>query len=162
MAKVWSQQVQVSLVGAIAISAISINASASAQSQQLTSVATQDVIGLNVTSVSQLSDVRPTDWAFTALQSLIERYGCIAGYPDRTFRGNQATSRYEFAAGLNACLDKINEIISAGLADKVGKEDLATLQKLQEEFAAELATLRGRVDALDAKTAKLEAQQFST
>ena len=115
-----------------------------------------------VTSVSQLSDVRPTDWAFTALQSLVERYGCIAGYPDRTFRGKQATSRYEFAAGLNACLDKINEIISAGLADKVGKEDLATLQKLQEEFAAELATLRGRVDALDAKTAKLEAQQFST
>ncbi|MFN9608473.1 MAG: iron uptake porin [Pseudanabaena sp.] len=116
----------------------------------------------NVTSVSQLSDVKPTDWAFTALQSLVERYGCIAGYPDRTFRGKQATSRYEFAAGLNACLDKINEIISAGLADKVSKEDLATLQKLQEEFAAELATLRGRVDALDAKVTKLEAQQFST
>ena len=119
-------------------------------------------VAQNVTSVSQLSDVKPTDWAFTALQSLVERYGCIAGYPDRTFRGKQATSRYEFAAGLNACLDKINEIISAGLADKVGKEDLATLRKLQEEFAAELATLRGRVDALDAKTAKLEAQQFST
>jgi len=119
-------------------------------------------VAQNVTSVSQLSDVKPTDWAFTALQSLVERYGCIAGYPDRTFRGKQATSRYEFAAGLNACLDKINEIISAGLADKVSKEDLATLQKLQEEFAAELATLRGRVDALDAKTAKLEAQQFST
>ncbi len=119
-------------------------------------------VAQNVTSVSQLSDVKPTDWAFTALQSLVERYGCIAGYPDRTFRGKQSTSRYEFAAGLNACLDKINEIISAGLADKVSKEDLATLQKLQEEFAAELATLRGRVDALDAKTAKLEAQQFST
>ena len=58
-----------------------------------------------VSSVSQLSDVRPTDWAFTALQSLVERYGCIAGYPDSTFRGKQATSRYEFAAGLNACLD---------------------------------------------------------
>ncbi|WP_434687068.1 iron uptake porin [Pseudanabaena minima] len=119
-------------------------------------------VAQNVTSVSQLSDVKPTDWAFTALQSLVERYGCIAGYPDSTFRGKQATSRYEFAAGLNACLDKINEIISAGLADKVSKEDLATLQKLQEEFAAELATLRGRVDALDAKVAKLEAQQFST
>ena len=119
-------------------------------------------VAQNVTSVSQLSDVKPTDWAFTALQSLVERYGCIAGYPNRTFRGKQATSRFEFAAGLNACLDKINEIISAGLADKVSKEDLSTLQKLQEEFAAELATLRGRVDALDAKTAKLEAQQFST
>jgi hypothetical protein len=119
-------------------------------------------VAQNVTSVSQLSDVKPTDWAFNALQSLVDRYSCIGGYPDRTFRGKQATSRYEFAATLNSCLDKINEIISAGLADKVGKEDLATLQKLQEEFAAELATLRGRVDALDAKTAKLEAQQFST
>ena len=116
----------------------------------------------NVTSVSQLSDVRPTEWAFTALQSLVERYGCIAGYPERTFRGKQATSRYEFAAGLNACLDKVNEIVSAGLADKVSRDDLATLQKLQEEFAVELATLRTRVDALDAKTTKLEAQQFST
>jgi hypothetical protein len=122
----------------------------------------QNLTAQSVTSVSQLSDVKPTDWAFTALQSLVERYGCIAGYPDRTYRGTQATSRYEFAAGVNACLDKINEIIAAGLSDKVSQEDLATLQKLQEEFAAELATLRGRVDALDAKTAKLEAQQFST
>ncbi len=119
-------------------------------------------ISQNVTSVSQLSDVRSTDWAFTALQSLVERYGVIAGYPNRTFRGKQSLSRYEFAAGLNSALDKINEIISSGLADKVSKEDLATLQKLQEEFASELATIRGRVDALDAKTAKLEAQQFST
>ncbi|ELS32738.1 MULTISPECIES: iron uptake porin [Pseudanabaena] len=129
---------------------------------QVSQAINNDPVAQNVTSVSQLSDVKPTDWAFTALQSLVERYGCIAGYPDRTFRGKQATSRYEFAAGLNACLDKINEIISAGLADKVSKADLATLQKLQEEFAAELATLRGRVDALDAKVAKLEAQQFST
>ena len=153
------QSLSHNLIGAIAVSAIAL-VTAEADAQSL--VTTPDVIGQNVTSVSQLSDVRPTDWAFTALQSLVERYGCIAGYPDRTFRGNQPTSRYEFAAGLNACLDKINEIISAGLADKVSKEDLATLQKLQEEFAAELATLRGRVDALDAKTAKLEAQQFST
>ncbi|TYQ30952.1 iron uptake porin [Pseudanabaena sp. UWO310] len=116
----------------------------------------------NVTSVSQLTDVKPTDWAFTSLQSLVERYGCIAGYPDRTFRGKQALSRYEFAAGLNACLDKINEIISAGLADKVSKDDLAVLKKLQDEFAAELATLRGRIDSLDKKVAILEAQQFST
>lgn len=115
-----------------------------------------------VTSVSQFSDVQPTDWAFTALQSLVERYGCIAGYPDSTFKGNRATSRYEFAAGLNACLDKINELISEGLADKVGKEDLATLQKLQEEFGAELAALKGRVTGLEAKTKTLEAQQFST
>ena len=148
-----------SVIGAVAASPTFAETTAVSQINQAMS---NDPVAQNVTSVSQLSDVKPTDWAFTALQSLVERYGCIAGYPDRTFRGKQATSRYEFAAGLNACLDKINEIISAGLADKVSKEDLATLQKLQEEFAAELATLRGRVDALDAKVTKLEAQQFST
>jgi len=114
-----------------------------------------------VTSVSQLSDVRPTDWAFQALQSLVERYGCIAGYPDGTFRGNRAMTRYEFAAGLNACLDKVTELIK-GTGNLATKEDLASIQKLQEEFAAELATLRGRVDALEARTAELEANQFST
>jgi predicted RNase H-like nuclease (RuvC/YqgF family) len=115
-----------------------------------------------VTSVSQLSDVQPTDWAFQALQSLVERYGCIAGYPDGTYRGNRAMTRYEFAAGLNACMDRVNELIASATADLVRKEDLEALRKLQEEFAAELATLRGRVDALEARTSTLEAQQFST
>ena len=115
-----------------------------------------------VTSVSQLSDVKPTDWAFQALQSLVERYGCIAGYPDKTYRGNRAMTRYEFAAGLNACMDRVNDLIAASTADMVKKEDLATLRKLQEQFAAELATLRGRVDGLESKVATLEKQQFST
>ncbi|OCR02211.1 porin [Oscillatoriales cyanobacterium USR001] len=115
-----------------------------------------------VTSVSQLSDVQPTDWAFQALQSLVERYGCIAGYPDGTFRGNRALTRYEFAAGLNACLDQVSRLIATATANFVTKEDLAILQRLQEEFAAELATLRGRVDALEARTTELEANQFST
>jgi len=125
--------------------------------------AAEPAIGMEqVTSVSQFTDVRPTDWAFQALQSLVERYGCIAGYPDRTYRGNRAMTRYEFAAGLNACLDRVNELIAAATSDLVKKEDLATLQKLQEQFAIELATLRGRVDALEARTTTLEKQQFST
>ncbi|MGB3560340.1 MAG: iron uptake porin [Geitlerinemataceae cyanobacterium] len=113
-----------------------------------------------VTSVSQLSDVQPTDWAFQALQSLVERYGCIAGYPDGTYRGNRALTRYEFAAGLNACLDQVLALPIGD--DGTGSEDLATIRRLQEEFAAELATLRGRVDALEARTSELEANQFST
>lgn len=115
-----------------------------------------------VTSVSQLSDVQPTDWAFRALQSLVERYGVIAGYPDGTFRGNKALTRYEFAAGLNTALDRIGELITTGTVNSVSKEDLATLQKLQSEFATELTTLRGRVDTLEANIAQLEANQFST
>ncbi len=115
-----------------------------------------------VTSITQLSDVQPTDWAYQALQSLVERYGCIAGYPDGTYKGQRAMTRFEFAAGMNACLDRISELIAASTADLATKEDLATLQRLQEEFAAELAALRGRVDALEARTSELEANQFST
>jgi hypothetical protein len=115
-----------------------------------------------INSVSQLSDVQPTDWAFQALQSLVERYGCIAGYSNSTYRGNRAMTRYEFAAGVNACLNRVNELIATATSDLVTKEDLATLQRLQGEFSAELATLRGRVDSVEARTAQLEAQQFST
>jgi hypothetical protein len=108
-----------------------------------------------VTSVSQLADVQPTDWAFQALQSLVERYGCIAGYADGTFRGNRAVTRYELAAALNACLDRISDKFAT-------QADLATLKRLQVEFAAELVILRGRVDTLEGRTAELEANQFST
>jgi hypothetical protein len=160
------------LAGSTALGVVLVASSAMA-AEPVTSVSSLDQLNQysregqaattgQVTSVSQLSDVKPTDWAFQALQSLVERYGCIVGYPDRTYRGNRALTRYEFAAGLNACMDRVNELIAAATADLVKKEDLATLQKLQEEFAAELATLRGRVDGLEAKTATLEKQQFST
>jgi len=110
-----------------------------------------------VNSVSQLTDVDPTTWAFQSLQSLVERYGCIAGYPDGTFRGNRSLTRYEFAAGMYACLNSLQERIG-----QLSPEELATIRRLQEEFAAELATLRGRVDQLEARTDELDANQFST
>ncbi|MBD2386059.1 iron uptake porin [Cylindrospermum sp. FACHB-282] len=113
-------------------------------------------------SVSQLSDIQPTDWAFTALQSLVERYDVIAGYADGTFKGKRPLTRYEFAAGLQAVLDKINQLVAAGLTEKIKKADLETLQKLQTEFATELTNLTGRIDNLEARNANLTAQQFST
>ncbi|MBW4619967.1 MAG: iron uptake porin [Cyanosarcina radialis HA8281-LM2] len=115
-----------------------------------------------VNSASELSDVKPTDWAFEALRSIVERYGCLAGYPDSTYRGNRPLSRYEFAVGLNACLNRINELIASSANNFVDREDLETLQRLATDFAAELATLRGRVDNLNLRTATLEERQFST
>jgi len=112
-----------------------------------------------VTSVSQLSDVQPTDWAFQALQSLVERYGCIAGYPDGTFRGDRPLTRYEFAAGLNACLD---QILTQNGSEGLNPTDLDTISRLQDDFSDQLASLRGRVDSLETQTETLEAQQFST
>ncbi len=119
-------------------------------------VSTQD----QVTSVSQLRDVSPTDWAYEALRSLVERYGCIVGYPDRTFRGNRALSRYEFAAGLNACMQQMERLIAG--SESVLREDVAKLQRLVSEFEAELAALGARVDNLEGRVAFLEDHQFST
>jgi hypothetical protein len=102
-----------------------------------------------VTSISQFSDVKPTDWAYQALSNLIERYGCVAGYPNGTYKGGQAMTRFEAAALLNACLDRVSEVTDE-------------LKKLMAEFEKELAILKGRVDGLEAKVGVLEAQQFST
>ncbi|MBD2386297.1 iron uptake porin [Cylindrospermum sp. FACHB-282] len=165
MIKLFWNVLKVSPVVVAATFFVANNALAGETNEELTTVAqlSQDANNMGqVTSVSQFSDVQPTDWAFQALQSLVERYGCIAGYPNGTYRGNRALTRHEFAAGLNACLDRVNELIATASADLVNKEDLATLQRLQEEYSAELATLRGRVDALEARTSELEANQFST
>jgi hypothetical protein len=93
--------------------------------------------------------VQPTDWAYQALSNLVERYGCVAGYPNGTFKGKQAMTRFEAAALLNACLDRVTEVTDE-------------LRRLQKEFAKELAVLKGRVSSLEAKVGKLEATQFST
>ncbi|HIK18804.1 MAG TPA: carbohydrate porin [Leptolyngbyaceae cyanobacterium M33_DOE_097] len=115
-----------------------------------------------VTSVSQLADVQPTDWAFQALQSLVERYGCISSYPDQLFRGQRSLTRYEFAAGLSACLESINQQLASATPDLVPLEDWQNWQRLQQEFATELATLRGQIVSLEARSTSLETQQFST
>jgi hypothetical protein len=114
-----------------------------------------------VTSVSQLKDVQPSDWAFQALQTLVERYGCIAGYPNGTYRGDRVLNRFEFAASLNTCLDNVSHIILNSKKDLLNREDLATLQKLQAEFSPELTALRGRIDNLETHTAEIQAHQFS-
>ena len=102
-----------------------------------------------VTSVTQFSDVYPTDWAYQALAGLVETYGCVAGYPNGTFRGNRAMTRFEAAALLNACLDRVTEVTDE-------------LRRLMAEFETELAILKGRGDGLEAKVGELEATQFST
>ena len=114
-----------------------------------------------ITNVNQLRDVSPTDWAYEALRSLVDRYGCISGFPNQTYRGSQPLSRYEFAAGLNSCLNQIERLI-ASTQSSVGQEDIETINRLSQEFETELASLGGRVDELESRTAVLEDNQFST
>jgi hypothetical protein len=113
-----------------------------------------------VTDVNQLRDVEPMAWAYEALKSLVERYGCIVGYPDRTFRGNRALSRWEFAAGLNACMNTMERLLQENVS--VLREDLDKLKRLAQDFEAELAAMGARVDNLESRVSYLEDHQFST
>jgi len=115
-----------------------------------------------VTNVNQLRDVAPTDWAYEALRSLVDRYGCISGFPNQTYRGNQPLSRYEFAAGLNSCLNQIERLIASSGDSGVEQTDLENVERLSQEFEAELASIGGRVDEVESRTAILEDNQFST
>ena len=115
-----------------------------------------------VTNVNQLRDVAPTDWAYEALRSLVDRYGCISGFPNQTYRGNQPLSRYEFAAGLNSCLNQIERLIVSSGSGEVDPADVEAIERLSQDFESELAALGGRVDEIESRTAIVEDNQFST
>jgi hypothetical protein len=111
-------------------------------------------------NIKQIQDIQPTDWSYEALQNLIQRYGCISGLENRTYRGEQTISRAEFAAGLNSCLNSIEKIIAQ--SKNVPQVDIDTVLRLMQEFQSELAILQGRTDGSQARLLDLEATQFST
>lgn len=114
-----------------------------------------------LTSVDQLADVQPSDWAFRALESLVEQYGCVAGFPSGVYQGSRALTRFEFAAGLNACLNQLEQQLAAAIAPLATEAELATVQRLQTEFASELAQLTGQVEQLEDRMQVLDGG-FST
>ncbi len=114
-------------------------------------------------TIRDFSDVYPTDWAYQALAELVETYGCVGGYPDGTFRGQQTITRFEVAAILNNCLDAISAKMAMMEGDDASMmEDKGDLDRLVASFEEELITLKGTVDGMDAKVSELEENQFST
>lgn len=102
---------------------------------------------LGVPSVSDLVDVQPGDWAIEAARSLYERYGCLSGYPDGTYRGNRSITRYEFAAAMSACLDRV----------QLDRASLEEIQQLLDAFDTELDDFNTTLDNIE-----LRVSPFST
>ena len=115
-----------------------------------------------INAVSDLAKIQPFDSAVQSLQFLVQRYGSVANYPKMRFQGNQAMTRYEFAADLSVIMSRINELIANGNSHQVSLEDLETLKQLQIEFAQELQSLQRRTDNLEAQYTATAQQQFST
>ena len=122
----------------------------------------------------------PTDhWAYNSVQSLTEA-GIIQGYPDGTFGGKRAMTRYEFAEALAKAIPVIASKVSGGTGvvgttgatgatgakgDKGDKgdpgitpEQLAQIMKMANEFRDELAALGVDVDQLKRDVADLQSR----
>lgn len=99
-----------------------------------------------VTNVSQLRDVQPTEWSYQAISNLVDRYGCVAGFPNGTFQPGQPATRAQLAALTNACLDRISEFQSAA--------DAQLAAALRAEFAKEIGATNARVTALETAAAQ--------
>ncbi|MGA1134123.1 MAG: iron uptake porin [Prochlorotrichaceae cyanobacterium] len=125
------------------------------QSDSQPKLLAQDTL-VQSTPVSQLQDIDARHWAAQALRQLSQQYQCLPSY----FSEDAVISRYEFAEVLNTCLGVINQAIADVTANNVTQEELAVVQRLQEEFQAELAELNQRVDSLEDQISVLEDQQF--
>ncbi len=129
--------------------ALGMVAPVAANAADLNMAAVNQYTSEQATSITQFTDVKPTDWAYQALGNLIEKYGCIAGMTDSKFAGGQTLTRFEAAALLNACLERVTEVTDEQ-------------NRLANDFAKELTLIRGQVAKLDKKIGSVEAQQFST
>jgi hypothetical protein len=86
---------------------------------------------------SNFPDVTEASWAADAIFFLSENYGCIKGFPDGTYRGDDPLTRNAFAAGMSACFQAYNQKVQQQMGQFVTRDDLAVLfQVLSEIFDA--------------------------
>lgn len=71
--------------------------------------------------------------------------GCLSGYPNGRYQGERPVTRNEFAAGLNACLNQVNQLILINTADLATRADFEVLIERQRKLNEQLRELSGRV-----------------
>ena len=104
------------------------------------------LVGASVYATNPFSDVNTSDWAYRAVSDLSSR-GLVDGYPDGTFQGQRAITRYELA-----------QIVARLMAkeDRLSAEDRKTVDRLSAEYAPELETLGVRISDLEKKIGNIE------
>jgi hypothetical protein len=95
-------------------------------------------------AANPFSDVPMNHWAYDAVEQMAAK-GILEGYPNGTFKGNRAMTRYEIA-----------QMVAHMMANGVGGADADKLKALIVEFAPELEALGVKVDGFDGRLSKLE------
>ena len=145
------------------------------------------VLGVPAVSLAQgtaasgpFADVPADHWAYQSVDTL-QKAGIVIGYPDGTYGGKRAMTRYEFAVAIARLMPLLN---GAGAGNYATKDDLEklrsdlesklqsnsdaidALRKLVDEFQPELqklgqdvAAVKDRLDALEARVAAVEVEQ---
>ncbi|MCR4424743.1 MAG: S-layer homology domain-containing protein [Firmicutes bacterium] len=72
------------------------------------------------TAASPFSDLPTVHWALDAVR-MLAALGIVEGYPDGTFKGPQAATRYEAALMIARALEYLDKDIAARLAELEGK-----------------------------------------
>ena len=84
-------------------------------------------------------DVSPDDPSFSAILSIVDKYGCMRAYEDGSFRPLDSQTRGEFVIDINTCLDKFAEKASA--RSPSSRKDFESIQKTLEALAQEINSL---------------------
>src|SRR5438128_1311760 len=89
------------------------------------------------------ADVPADHWAYNSVDTL-QKAGIVIGYPDGTYGGKRAMTRYEFAVAIARLLPLIKPPDLSGYATKTD------LQALSDDLNAKLANNAQAIDALKA------------
>ena len=104
------------------------------QSQMINQLTSQNPGTIESKGSELFPDVPANHWAYEYVTKL-HQLGIIEGYPDGNFDGNRMMTRYEFAA-------VVYRAIMAGAASNAALQGDDTLDRLANEFSAELKYIR--------------------
>ncbi|HEY9856752.1 MAG TPA: S-layer homology domain-containing protein [Stenomitos sp.] len=130
-------------------------ATASLLALQLPAVAADAQATKGMLKAAQMVDLAPNHWAYSAIQSLIEKYRLMGGYPDKTFRGQKPVSRYELAAVLANLMDRLDTMETHGVP--ATPSDSKLVDRLKDEFKVELRDLHTRLVQLEDNSKVVES-----
>ncbi len=113
-------------------------------------------------ALAQPFEDTPTNhWAYDAIMNLAAK-GLIEGYPNGTFKGDRAMTRYEMAMVVARLLARIESIQIPTPASppkpEVTKADIDMILRLVNEFRAELAAKNVRLTAVEEELNAIKAK----